>query len=76
MKMKLVYPRWAKLERQTEFHLPPHGPVVFAATVPDDVELSFTDENVQTLDLDGPRAEHLAAEIAGATGETFKLAAA
>lgn len=52
MKMKLVYPRWAKLERQTEFHLPPHGPVVFAATVPEDVELSFTDENVQTLDYD------------------------
>ncbi|WP_321531607.1 cobalamin-dependent protein [uncultured Desulfuromonas sp.] len=52
MKMKLVYPRWAKLERQTEFHLPPHGPVVFAATIPEDVEVSFTDENVQTLDFD------------------------
>lgn len=52
MKMKLVYPRWAKLERQTEFHLPPHGPVVFAATIPEDVEVSFTDENVQPLDFD------------------------
>jgi radical SAM superfamily enzyme YgiQ (UPF0313 family) len=52
MKMKLVYPRWAKLERQTEFHLPPHGPVVFAATIPEDVEVSFTDENVQVLDFD------------------------
>ncbi|MEA3466080.1 MAG: cobalamin-dependent protein [Thermodesulfobacteriota bacterium] len=51
MKMKLVYPRWAKLERQTEFHLPPHGPVVFAATLPDEVEVSFIDENVQTLDF-------------------------
>ncbi|MBN2644660.1 MAG: cobalamin-dependent protein, partial [Desulfuromonadaceae bacterium] len=54
MKLKLVYPRWAKLERQTEFHLPPHGPVVFAATVPEDVDISFTDENVQTLDFDEP----------------------
>ena len=52
MKMKFVYPRWAKLERQTEFHLPPHGPVVFAATIPEDVEVSFTDENVQPLDFD------------------------
>ncbi len=51
MRMKLIYPRWAKLERQTEFHLPPHGPVVFAASLPDEVEVSFTDENVQTLDF-------------------------
>lgn len=51
MRMKLVYPRWAKLERQTEFHLPPHGPVVFAATLPDEVDVSFVDENVQTLDF-------------------------
>lgn len=51
MRMKLVYPRWAKLERQTEFHLPPHGPVVFAATLPAEVEVSFIDENVQTLDF-------------------------
>ena len=29
---------WRKLRHQTEFHLPPHGPVVFAATVPGDVE--------------------------------------
>ena len=29
MKFKLIYPKWAKLDRQTEFHLPPHGPVVF-----------------------------------------------
>ncbi len=51
MKMKLVYPRWAKLERQTEFHLPPHGPVVFAAALPPEVEVDFVDENVQTLDF-------------------------
>ena len=51
MKMKLVYPSWPKLSRQTEFHLPPHGPVVFAASVPEHVEISFTDENVETLDF-------------------------
>jgi radical SAM superfamily enzyme YgiQ (UPF0313 family) len=50
MKMTLIYPRWPKLDRQTEFHLPPHGPVVFAAEVPPEVDLSFVDENVQLLD--------------------------
>jgi radical SAM superfamily enzyme YgiQ (UPF0313 family) len=52
MKMKLVYPRWPKLERQTEFHLPPHGPAVFAATVPAEVDLVFTDENLEAIDFD------------------------
>ena len=52
MKMELVYPRWPKLDRQTEFHLPPHGPVVFAAAMPDEVEINFTDENLQTVDFD------------------------
>lgn len=51
MKMKLIYPRWPKLKNQPEFHLPPHGPVVFAATVPEDVTLTFCDEHVQALDL-------------------------
>jgi len=51
MKMKLIYPAWPKLERQTTFHLPPHGPVVFAATVPEDVDLVFEDDNVQDLDF-------------------------
>ncbi len=54
MKIHLIYPKWAKLERQTEFHLPPHGPVVFAATLPPDVELRFTDENRQEIDFDDP----------------------
>ena len=45
-KMRLIYPSWPKLDRQTEFHLPPHGPVVFAAEVPPEVDLSFTDENL------------------------------
>jgi radical SAM superfamily enzyme YgiQ (UPF0313 family) len=52
MKMKLIYPRWPKLDRQTEFHLPPHGPAVFAATVPSEVELEFIDENLEKVDFD------------------------
>ncbi len=54
MKFRLIYPKWTKLDRQTEFHLPPHGPVVFAATVPADIELAFTDENVQAIAFDEP----------------------
>ena len=43
MKFRLIYPKWPKLTGQTEFHLPPHGPVVFAATLPADVEVEFVD---------------------------------
>lgn len=50
MWMKLIYPRWPKLKFQTEFHLPPHGPVVFAAEVPREIELTFVDENREELD--------------------------
>lgn len=52
MKFKLVYPKWNKLPGQTTFNLPPHGPVVFAATLPKFVEVSFTDENVEDIDFD------------------------
>lgn len=52
MRMKLIYPKWRKLERQTPFYLPPHGPVVFAAEVPDYVDLDFTDQNVDAVDLE------------------------
>jgi len=52
MKMELIFPRWAKLVNQTEFHLPPHGPVVFAAEIPDDVEIEFVDANLQTIVFD------------------------
>ena len=52
MRLKLVYPAWPKLVEQTAFHLPPHGPVVFAATVGREVDLTFTDENRCDLDLD------------------------
>ncbi|MDR0463919.1 MAG: cobalamin-dependent protein [Treponema sp.] len=52
MKLKLVYPKWNKLPGQTIFNLPPHGPLVFAAALSPDIEISFTDENVQSLDYD------------------------
>ncbi len=52
MKFKIIYPKWKKLEGQTTFHLPPHGPAVFAATLPDYVEVSFIDENVEEIDFD------------------------
>lgn len=76
--MKLVYPAWPKLEGQTTFHLPPHGPVVFAAAVPEDVEIEFYDDNVEDIDFDShtdlvtistmlscqlPRAFEIAAEF-------------
>ena len=50
MKVRLIYPRWPKLRNQPEFHLPPHGPVVFAATLPKHVQIEFCDENVQEVD--------------------------
>jgi radical SAM superfamily enzyme YgiQ (UPF0313 family) len=52
VKIRLIYPKWPKLERQTEFHLPPHGPICFSATVPGDDELAFTDEHVDDIDFD------------------------
>ena len=52
MKLKLIYPKWNKLPGQTTFNLPPHGPVVFAAALPDYVNVTFTDENVQSINFD------------------------
>ena len=52
MKFKLIYPKWEKLEGQTIFNLPPHGPVVFAAALPEYVDIEFIDENVDTLTFD------------------------
>ena len=49
MKATIIYPSWPKLERQTEFHLPPHGPVVFAAALPPEVEVEFFDDNLQQI---------------------------
>ncbi|RJR28841.1 MAG: radical SAM protein [Desulfobacteraceae bacterium] len=54
MKFKLIYPRWPKLRMQTEFHLPPHGPVVFAASLPEDVDVEFVDENLEEIDFETP----------------------
>jgi len=54
MKFRLIYPKWSKLDRQSEFHLPPHGPVVFAASLPDGIEVEFIDENLETIDFDDP----------------------
>ncbi len=54
MKVKLIYPKWPKLERQTEFNLPPHGPIVFAAALPDYVEVDFVDENMQPFSYEDP----------------------
>jgi radical SAM superfamily enzyme YgiQ (UPF0313 family) len=54
MKLKLVYPKWGKLPGQTTFNLPPHGPVVFAAALPEYADVSFTDENLEEIDFDEP----------------------
>jgi len=54
MKIKIIYPKWPKLARQTEFHLPPHGPVVFAAALPPDIEVDFVDENLEAIDFQDP----------------------
>ena len=51
MKTKLIYPKWPRLRHQPEFHLPPHGPICFAAAVPRDIELTFVDEHVQPLEI-------------------------
>lgn len=51
MRWTLIYPKWRKLEHQTVFHLPPHGPVVFAATLPPEIDLRFVDENVEDIDF-------------------------
>ncbi len=51
MKLKLIYPKWPKLPNQPKFNLPPMGPVSFAATLPEDVEVDFCDENVEPLDF-------------------------
>jgi radical SAM superfamily enzyme YgiQ (UPF0313 family) len=48
----LVYPQWPKIPEQTEFHLPPHGPVCLAAEIPAEFAVKFIDENVDRLDLD------------------------
>ncbi|MGB5217457.1 MAG: cobalamin-dependent protein [Smithella sp.] len=52
MNFTLIYPKWEKLDQQTPFILPPHGPVVFAAALPEDVQVEFIDENIQEIDFE------------------------
>ncbi|GHU68464.1 B12-binding domain-containing radical SAM protein [Bacteroidia bacterium] len=51
MKLLLIYPKWVKLSGQTTFNLPPHGPVAFAAALPEYVNVNFIDENVEEIDF-------------------------
>ena len=50
-KATLIYPKWQKIPEQTEFHLPPHGPICVAASIPDHYEVTFVDENVDEIDF-------------------------
>lgn len=47
----LIYPKWQKIPEQTEFHLPPHGPVCVAASIPERYTVDFIDENVDDIDF-------------------------
>jgi radical SAM superfamily enzyme YgiQ (UPF0313 family) len=51
VKFLLVYPSWPKLEHQTLFHLPPHGPAVMAAEIPEWVAVTFVDGNVEEIPI-------------------------
>jgi radical SAM superfamily enzyme YgiQ (UPF0313 family) len=51
MEFLLIYPSWPKLQHQSEFNLPPHGPVVMAACIPSWVNVTFVDENVDSVPL-------------------------
>lgn len=52
MKFQLIFPKWRKLPGQTTFNLPPHGAIVFAATIPQDWEVEFIDENLEEMRFD------------------------
>lgn len=51
MKVTIIYPLWNKIPEQTEFHLPPHGPICLAASIPEKYEVQFIDENVDSIDF-------------------------
>ena len=51
MKMLFIHPRWPKIPEQTPFNLPPLGMIQAAACVPEDVEVSVVNENVEDVDL-------------------------
>lgn len=75
MKIKLIYPKWRKLEHQTPFCLPPHAPVVLAAALPDYAELEFVDENVSGLDTgDKPDLVMLSVMLSAQLPRAFAIA--
>jgi hypothetical protein len=77
MQMKLIYPKWPKLPEQTEFHLPPHGPVVFAAALPPGVDVVFVDENRVELDTtDAPDVVALSVMLTSQIPRANSIAAA
>src|SRR5512137_2474829 len=51
MRFHLIYPNWPKLSGQTPFNLPPLGMIQAAANVPEGIQVSVTDENVQPVDF-------------------------
>ncbi len=72
---KLIYPKWRKLERQTPFDLPPHGPIVFAAEIPEGIEVDFVDENVSSRDLnDKPDLVGLSVMLTSQLPRAFEIA--
>jgi radical SAM superfamily enzyme YgiQ (UPF0313 family) len=52
MKIELIYPVWPKLKYQPKFNLPPHGPIVFASALPEDIQVNFTDEHVEKINFE------------------------
>ena len=76
MLFKLIYPKWRKLEMQTPFYLPPHGPVVFAAALPDDVKVDFVDQNVDEINFDdSPDLVGLSVMLTAQLPSALKIAA-
>ena len=54
MILRLIYPRWTRLEGQNTFILPPLGPTAFAAALPGDITIDFIDENLEPVNFDDP----------------------
>ncbi|OGD12005.1 MAG: radical SAM protein [Candidatus Aminicenantes bacterium RBG_13_62_12] len=72
----MIYPQWRKLDRQTPFNLPPHGPVVFAAAVPENIEIEFVDANVSGLEFDDhPDLVCLSVMLTAQLPEALRIAA-
>lgn len=52
MRIRFIYPTWERIYYQTKYILPPLGVLVVGALTPEDVEVTLTDENVETIDFD------------------------